>query len=200
MMSERSDKFENGTQQLPSSGLKEEVLGHEDEQLPGLLYRFADSLRSGEEEQEAPEEPEVWLVFRLGDSPFGLAISDVREVLRVGSITRVPDAPFAVMGVTDFRGRVIPIVDIRVRLDLDAVDFDEKTRIIVLDAEGRLIGLLVDAVDRVARILPSQKEESDRKADDQPAAVTALCSWEDEQLRLLDVEQLLSIEEKHPGP
>ena len=197
-MNERSGQPEDGTQELPQSGLKDEVLDRDKDDRPGLLYRFADSLRSDEEEQEKPEEPEIWLVFRLGESSFGLPIADIREVMRVGPITRVPQAPFAVAGVTDLRGRVIPVVDLGVRFDLEAVQVGEQSRIVVLDAEGRLIGLLVDAVERVARILPSQKEETDPKADDQPAAVVALYSWEDDQLRLLDVEELLSIDETHP--
>ncbi|MGB6335903.1 MAG: chemotaxis protein CheW [Thermoanaerobaculia bacterium] len=199
-MSKQSGETENGTQELPQSGLKDEVLNRDEDDRPGLLYRFADSLRSGDEEQEKPEEPEIWLVFRLGESSFGLPVADIREVMRVGAITRVPQAPFAVTGVTDLRGRVIPIVDLGARFDLDPVEVDEQSRIVVLDAEGRLIGLLVDAVDRVARILPSQKEDPDPDADGQPTAVVALYSWEDEQLRLLDVEELLSIDETHEGP
>jgi purine-binding chemotaxis protein CheW len=197
-MIKRSGQAEDGTQELPQSGLKDEVLDRDKADRPGLLYRFADSLRSGEEEQEKPEEPEVWLVFSLGESSFGLPVADIREVMRVGPITRVPEAPFAVAGVTDLRGRVIPVVDLGARFDLEAVEVGEQSRIVVLDAEGRLIGLLVDAVERVARILPSQKEDPDPDADDQPAAVVALYSWEDEQLRLLDVEELLSIDETHP--
>ena len=114
-MNERSGQPEDGTQGLPQSGLKDEVLDRNEDDHPGLLYRFADSLRSGEEEQEKPEEPEVWLVFRLGESSFGLPVADIREVMRVGAITRVPQAPFAVAGVTDLRGRVIPIVDLGAR-------------------------------------------------------------------------------------
>ncbi|MGB6361748.1 MAG: chemotaxis protein CheW, partial [Thermoanaerobaculia bacterium] len=176
-MSKQSGETENGTQELPQSGLKDEVLNRDEDDRPGLLYRFADSLRSGDEEQEKPEEPEIWLVFRLGESSFGLPVADIREVMRVGAITRVPQAPFAVRGVTDLRGRVIPIVDLGARFDLDPVEVDEQSRIVVLDAEGRLIGLLVDAVDRVGRILPSQKEDPDPGADGQPAAVVALYSW-----------------------
>ncbi|MGB5999139.1 MAG: chemotaxis protein CheW, partial [Thermoanaerobaculia bacterium] len=97
-MSKQSGETENGTQELPQSGLKDEVLNRDEDDRPGLLYRFADSLRSGDEEQEKPEEPEIWLVFRLGESSFGLPVADIREVMRVGAITRVPQAPFAVTG------------------------------------------------------------------------------------------------------
>jgi purine-binding chemotaxis protein CheW len=196
-MSSRSDQPGNGTQELPRSGLKDEILHRDEDDQLGPLYRFADSLRHGEEEQEKPEEPEVWLVFRLGGKSFGLPVADIQEVMRVGPITRVPEAPFAVAGVTDLRGRVIPIVDLGARLELDVVEVDEQSRIVVLDAEGRLIGLLVDAVDRMARILPSQKEDPDPEADEGPAAVAALYSWENEKLMLLDVEELLSIDETH---
>jgi purine-binding chemotaxis protein CheW len=200
MMSKRSDQANKGTQELPQSGLTDEVLGRDEDDRPGLLFRFADSLRSGEEEPEKPEEPEIWLVFRLGENLFGLPVADIREIMRVGPITRVPQAPIAVTGVTDLRGRVIPVVDLGVRFDREAVEVDEQSRIIVVEAEGRLIGLLVDAVDRMARVLPSQKQDPDPEADDQPAAVAALYSWEDEQLKLLDVEELLAIDETQPAP
>ena len=196
-MNERSDHPKNGTGELPQSGLKDEILKRDENDRPGLLFRFADSLRGGDEEQERPEEPEIWLVFRLGGTSFGLPVADIREVMRVGPITRVPEAPFSVTGVTDLRGRVIPIVDLGARLELDAVEVNEQSRIVVLDADGRLIGLLVDAVDRMARILPSQKMDLD--TDDQPAAVVAVYSWEDEKLMLLDAEELLTIDETHPG-
>jgi purine-binding chemotaxis protein CheW len=199
-MNDHSDQPENRDQELPQSGLKDEVLDRGEDDRPGLLFRFADSLRSGDEEQEKPEEPEVWLVIRLGETSFGLPVTAVREVMRVGSITRVPEAPFAVAGVTDLRGRVIPIVDLGTRLELETVEVDEHSRIVVLDAEGRLIGLLVDAVDRMARVLPSQREDPDPEVVDQPAAVVALYSWEDEKLMLLDVGELLAIDEAHQGP
>ncbi|TNF77924.1 MAG: purine-binding chemotaxis protein CheW [Acidobacteria bacterium] len=198
-MNERSDQPENGTGELPQSGLKDEILQRDENDRPGLLYRFADSLRGGDEEQEKPEEPEIWLVFRLGGTSFGLPVADIREVMRVGPITRVPEAPFSVTGVTDLRGRVIPIVDLGARLELDAVEVDEQSRIVVLDADGRLIGLLVDAVDRMARILPSQKEDPEPDADERTAAVVAVYAWEEEKLMLLDVEELLTIDETHPG-
>lgn len=198
-MNERSDQPENGTGELPQSGLKDEILQRDENDRPGLLYRFADSLRGGDEEQEKPEEPEIWLVFRLGGTSFGLPVADIREVMRVGPITRVPEAPFSVTGVTDLRGRVIPIVDLGARLELDAVEVDEQSRIVVLDADGRLIGLLVDAVDRMARILPSQKEDPEPDADERPAAVVAVYAWEEEKLMLLDVEELLTIDETHRG-
>jgi purine-binding chemotaxis protein CheW len=192
-------RSDDETPDLPQSGLKDEVLGRKEDERPALLYRFADSLRSGDKEQEKPEEPEIWLVFRLGKDRFGLLVADIREVMRVGPITRVPQAPFSVVGVTDLRGRVIPVVDLRARFGFDPVEVDEQSRIIVLDAEGRLIGLLVDGVDRVTRIMPSQKTDPETTDDDQLDAVVALYSWKDEQLRLLEVGKLLAIDETHPG-
>jgi len=80
----------------------------------------------------------------------------VQEIIRVSDITRVPDAPSVVRGVVNLRGRVVPVVDLRLRLGLPAIDIDATRRILVLPARGRWIGVLVDRVENIERVRPSE--------------------------------------------
>lgn len=96
---------------------------------------------------------EIQLVcFRIGDDEFGAPIQSVREIDRVSRITAIPDAPHYVEGISNLRGEVLPIVNLRKRFNLEERPSDEKSRIIVADIEGEKTGLLVDSVSHVLRI------------------------------------------------
>jgi purine-binding chemotaxis protein CheW len=123
---------------------------------PDRVFAFADSLGISDEEAPVIEEMTIpWVVFTLTGEWYALPVDAVQEIIRVGEITRVPDAPSVVRGVVNLRGRVLPVVDLRVRLGLPAAEPDKNTRIIVLPARGRWIGVLVDAVRRIERFRPS---------------------------------------------
>jgi purine-binding chemotaxis protein CheW len=135
---------------LPPSGLAEDILGAK---VDTDIYTFADSLQtnSGPETGRATR-IETWVTFALGGETFGLPVTHVVEILRVSGITRVPHAPPTVRGMTNMRGKVLPVVDLRVCLGSAPVDLDPQRRILVVASRGRHIGLLVDAVDQVERI------------------------------------------------
>jgi purine-binding chemotaxis protein CheW len=97
--------------------------------------------------------------FRIGRETFGLPISIVREIVRVPEITSVPNAPDYIEGVINLRGRIIPIVDLRKRFGQKTFEPDKKNRIVVVELEGRAIGLLVNSASEVLRIPPSEIEE-----------------------------------------
>jgi purine-binding chemotaxis protein CheW len=152
---------------LPQSGLADEVLDQEKDQEdksvavqepptgPDQIYTFADQLKNDDRqimEQKEEENLETWVSFSLGNESFGLPVSNVQEILRAGSITRVPHAPHSVRGVANMRGRVLPVVDLRVRLGIEEGLLSPLSRILVVETKGRLIGLLVDAVQQVIRL------------------------------------------------
>jgi purine-binding chemotaxis protein CheW len=114
---------------------------------------FADSLQEDRPEaDEVRHEWETWVTCRVDRELFGLPVTQVQEILRVSALTRVPHAPFPVRGVTNLRGYVLPVVDLRLRLGLPAVDPGPQARVMVVQTRGRLIGLLVDAVEQVTRV------------------------------------------------
>ena len=96
--------------------------------------------------------------FRIGRETFGVPISLVREIVRVPEITSVPNAPDYIEGVINLRGRIIPVVDLRKRFHETVAAPSKKNRIVVVEVEGRLIGLLVNSASEVLRILPSEIE------------------------------------------
>jgi purine-binding chemotaxis protein CheW len=120
------------------------------------IYAYADSLQAdaGEAREAAAAQAvwETWVAFRLAGETFAFPVEAVQEILRVGTITRVPDAPDPVRGIINVRGRVVPVVDLRVRLGLPPVAVTPQHRILIANPRERVIGLLVDAVDAVERI------------------------------------------------
>lgn len=92
------------------------------------------------------------VTFRLADERFGFPVTAVQEVVRVGKIVRVPHAPYTVRGIFNLRGRVVPVVDLRLRLGMKAGEQTAQSRILITPAHNRLLGLLVDSVEQVTRI------------------------------------------------
>lgn len=90
--------------------------------------------------------------FNIGDEEFGVDILKVQEINRMVEITKVPQAPHYVEGVINLRGKVIPIVDLRKRFNLEVKEYDKNTRIVVVDIEGAIIGMVVDSVSEVLRL------------------------------------------------
>ena len=143
-----------GTALLPRSGLAEDLAGFQvDATSPDRFYAFADSMNaSAQVIVEKPKVLETWVTFSLAGETFALPVTHVYEILRVSGITRVPHAPDMVRGVTNMRGRVLPVIDLRVRLGLSVGEATPASRILVVASRGRSLGLLVDAVQQVERI------------------------------------------------
>jgi purine-binding chemotaxis protein CheW len=90
------------------------------------------------------------VAFRLGEDLFAADIHSVERVLRYTSPTSVPDMPDYIEGVMDYQGRVVPIVNLRLRFELPAAPVANETRMLVLNVSGEWIGIVVDAVTEVA--------------------------------------------------
>lgn len=122
---------------------------------PNRIFDFADRLaaRAEERKQTGPKPRlETCLKFSLGGETFAMPVEPVQQIVRISSITRVPHAPRPIRGVTNLRGRVIPVIDLRVRVGLPAAQIDRSSRIIAVSSRGRVIGLLVDSVHQVMHL------------------------------------------------
>ncbi|WP_045217173.1 chemotaxis protein CheW [Desulfonatronovibrio magnus] len=95
-----------------------------------------------------------YLTFCLGDEDYGIEICYVTEIVVVQKITEVPDMPEFVKGVINLRGQVIPVMDVRLRFNMPAREYDERTCVIVVDINSSVVGLIVDTVQEVREILP----------------------------------------------
>ena len=121
------------------------------------LLIFADSM--AQEAAAAPvaeAERELHLVtFVLEREEFGIPIARTREIVRVGDITRVPQAPPHIRGVMNLRGRILPVVEIRTRFGLSPATLTPRSRVVVVEAHGRTVGILVDGVAQVVKVAES---------------------------------------------
>lgn len=105
-----------------------------------------------------------YLTFTLADEEYGIGILKVKEIIGMMPITTVPQTPEFVKGVINLRGKVIPVTDLRLRFGMDAIDYTERTCIIVVEVEGQTgtiqIGIVVDSVSEVLNIKGDEIEET----------------------------------------
>jgi purine-binding chemotaxis protein CheW len=161
---------------------------------PERLFVFSDRLAQRQEAPKAQEAPETWVSFQLGAEIFALPVACVLEIQRITSLTRVPHAPAPVRGITNLRGRVLAVVDLRVRLGLPPAEVTPNSRLIIVEARSRSIGLLVDGARQIVKLLPSRVQEA-------PADVRTIhsdflrgvYSHNEDLLILLDLERVLWI-------
>src|SRR5205823_14351740 len=97
--------------------------------------------------------------FRVGRETFGVPISLVHEIVRVPEITAVPDAPDCIEGVINLRGKIVSVVDLRKRFGEREIRRTKKNRILVVEVQGKMVGLIVDAASEVLKVPPSEVEQ-----------------------------------------
>ena len=133
------------------------------------------------------------VTFHVGDEEFGVDILAVREINRMMEITRVPHAPVFVEGVINLRGQVIPVVDLRTRFQLDAVEHDKNTRIVVVELSEKVVGFLVDSVSEVLRVPRDLIEPPPPIVGSVDSEyIQAVVKLDDRLLILLDLQKLFS--------
>ena len=133
------------------------------------------------------------VVFALTPESYGLDIGAVREIIRLQSITRVPRSPAFVEGVINLRGRVIPVVNLRSRFGMAAVEHDDESRIVVVDVRGDDIGIIVDSVNEVSSVALSLIEPpSTVTATDDSDYITGIAKMDEALIILLDIERVVT--------
>ena len=130
--------------------------------------------------------------FRVGNENYGLRIGSVREIVRVPEITVVPSAPEMIEGVINLRGKIIPVMDLRKRFGQTDPQADKKNRVLVVEVDSKLIGLIVNAASEVLKIPPSEIESpGDVFAEGESRYVTGVGKHRGQLIILLDVAILL---------
>jgi purine-binding chemotaxis protein CheW len=94
--------------------------------------------------------------FKLADEEYGVEVLKVHEIIRMTSITKMPNAPQHIEGIINLRGKVIPIISMRTRFGLIESEDNSSTRIIIMDVAGTLTGFIVDSVSEVIRVHSSE--------------------------------------------
>jgi len=137
--------------------------------------------------------------FRLAGREYGIPITRVREIVLMGEITRVSQAPQFIRGSIRLRNTTIPILDLRLRFGLPPQEPTDETRIMILGRAGKRIGVIVDALSEVLRIAEEQigPPPSDAAGPDQEY-LAGLVRLADRPLLVLNIDQLLGDEEATP--
>ncbi len=141
-----------------------------------------------------------YLTFSMANEEYGIGILKIREIIGMMPITTVPQTPDFVKGVINLRGKVIPVMDLRLRFRMEAIDYTERTCIIVVEIElsGRIvhIGIVVDAVSEVLNIKNEEIEDTPKfgtKLDTD--YIFGMAKREGGVKILLDIDRVLSVEE-----
>ena len=137
-----------------------------------------------------------WVTFRLENEIYGVNVMQVKEVLRYSEIAPVPGAPTFVLGIIHLRGTVVTVVDTCQRFGLPSGEITDSTRIMILEVEGHVIGILVDAVSEVVYLRQSEIEVSPSVGNDESSKfIQGVCHKNDTLLILVDLDKLLSEDE-----
>lgn len=137
-----------------------------------------------------------YLTFVLGEEEYGLEILKVQEIRGYDTVTQIANTPDFIKGVINLRGKIVPIVDLRIKFNLGKVEYDEFTVVIILNLGGRVVGIVVDGVSDVMAL----QEEQIREV---PSLVTSidtkyimgLATVEEQMLILVDIERLMTSQE-----
>jgi len=136
------------------------------------------------------------IIFTLGDEEFGAAIKQIREIIKVGSITLIPDSPDFIKGITNVRGEISVLINLKARFFMQEKKEFPSKHIIITDQKKNLFGLMVDEVTEVLRIpereikpTPELVTRIDRKY------ISGVITLENRMIMLLDLSMVLSDEE-----
>jgi purine-binding chemotaxis protein CheW len=144
--------------------------------------------------QEKVDPGREYLIFSLGPELYAVDILQVREIRRWEKLRELPEVPPFIPGVLDFRGRIIPIVDLRIRFSFETVDYSPTTVIMVLASadDQQIMGVVVDSVSDVLLVQPSEiKAAPDMGAKINTRYIVGMVSRGDDLIMLLDCDQLV---------
>jgi purine-binding chemotaxis protein CheW len=143
-----------------------------------------------------------YLTFQLAGEEFGIRVLKVREIMGLQDITAVPQTPAHVKGVINLRGKVIPVIDLRLKFGLAAAEYTQRTCIIVTQVQGEstqiLMGIVVDGVSEVLNLTESDIEDTPDFGDNVAAGyLLGMAKVKGKVKILLDIDRVLSSQELH---
>lgn len=137
-----------------------------------------------------------WVTFRLDNETYGINVMQVQEVLRYSEIAPVPGAPSYVLGIINLRGNVVTVIDTRQRFGLDSSEVTDNTRIVIIEADKQVVGILVDSVAEVVYLRQSEVETAPNVGNDESAKfIQGVCNKNGELLILVELDKMMTEEE-----
>jgi purine-binding chemotaxis protein CheW len=134
------------------------------------------------------------VVFKLGDEEFGTDINEVREIIRVGDITKMPNAPDFIEGMINLRGQLTTIVNLRKKMQIVDKAVDASSRIIIVQTEKNSVGMMVDSVTEVKYIKSEQTETLPQMLVTNLSAeyIKGICKLPNRLLILVDLKKVIN--------
>lgn len=137
-----------------------------------------------------------YLTFVLAKESYGIDILKVQEIRGYDAVTKIANTPSFIKGVVNLRGLIVPIVDLRIKFGLGNVVYDEFTVVIILNLNGRVVGIVVDGVSDVMNLKESQiRSVPDIVASIDTKYITGLASVDEKMFILVEIEQLMNSQE-----
>jgi purine-binding chemotaxis protein CheW len=140
------------------------------------------------------------VTFKLGNEEFGVEILHVSEILRMLEVTAVPNTPECIEGIVNVRGKVIPVLDTRLKLNMLKQEHGNKTRVIVVEIDNKTVGFIVDEVNEVLRISQDITESPPDlvTANVDSDYITSIAKLEERLIIILDLKRLVHSEDFEP--
>ena len=155
-----------------------------------------DRLLSADNNADNNDEVLQWVTYKLEDETYGINVMQVQEVLRYTEIAPVPGAPSYVLGIINLRGNVVTVIDTRARFGLMSAEVTDNSRIVIIEAEKQVIGILVDSVAEVVYLRSSEIDSAPNIGTEESAKfIQGVSNREGELLILVDLNKLLSDDE-----
>jgi purine-binding chemotaxis protein CheW len=146
--------------------------------------------------QNVAEEVLQWVTFQLDRETYGINVMQVQEVLRYTEIAAVPGAPDYVLGIINLRGNVVTVIDTRSRFGLQPAEVSDNSRIVIIEAEKQVIGIMVDSVAEVVYLRASEIDVAPSVGTEESAKfIQGVSNRDGELLILVDLNKLLSDDE-----
>ncbi|MFV1992315.1 MAG: chemotaxis protein CheW [Acidiferrobacterales bacterium] len=137
-----------------------------------------------------------YLTFRLSEQDYGIPILEVQEIKGWTAVTPIPNSPHFIKGVLNLRGTIVPIIDLRLRFNLERKEYDQFTVIIVVNIAGKLAGLVVDSVSDVVNASNEQHcEAPEFEGQLNRQFIEGLVQFDEKLLILLDISKLADIDD-----
>lgn len=134
--------------------------------------------------------------FKLGREEYGIEIDQVKDIITVPTITKVMNAPYSVLGMVNLRGKLIPVMDLRQRFDIEQYELTRKSRVIVVEFANQVIGILVDQVTQVLKVaLDTIESPPDNTSQVETKYIRGISNMNQRLIILLDLDLVLDIAE-----
>nr|WP_296607559.1 chemotaxis protein CheW [Ruminobacter sp.] len=148
------------------------------------------------QEKNKVDEVLRWVTFQLEKEVYGVNVMQVQEVLRYTEIAPVPGAPDYVLGIINLRGNVVTIIDTRMRFGLSPAEITDNTRIIIIEVDKQVVGILVDRVSEVVDLYQHEIDPAPNVGIDANSKfIKGVCYRNDCLMILIDLEKLLTDDE-----